>query len=144
MALAAAERLTITAACDHALAVDDVRRAMRLAATVPMGLLAERRAMLLRLLAADPEAPSVLRARAWSTLANLASDVGDGAGQADAAAEALAAAEDAGDDAQVAWARVHRGFRRRLRRDEDRARPLRLRRRQRRRAGGVGVGARSS
>ena len=47
-------------------------------ATVPMGLLAERRALLVRLLGDDPEAPPALRARAWTTLANLASDVGDG------------------------------------------------------------------
>ena len=52
-----------------------------------------------------PASPPALRARAWSTLANLASDVGDGDGQADAALEALAAANEAGDDTLAAWAR---------------------------------------
>jgi hypothetical protein len=105
MAIAATERLAITAACDHALGLGDDRRALRLAATVPMGLLAERRALLTRLLVADPDAPPDLRARAWSTLANLASDVGDGDGQAAAAAAAIAAATEAGDEFQLAWAR---------------------------------------
>jgi predicted ATPase/DNA-binding SARP family transcriptional activator len=105
MALAARERLSFTTAYDHALAVGDHRAALRLAATVPMGLVADRRAALRQLLAVTRDAPPALRARAWSTLANLASDAGDGPGQADAALEALAAATEAGDDAQTAWAR---------------------------------------
>jgi hypothetical protein len=48
---------------------------------------------------------ATLRARAWTTLANLASDVGDGTRQASAASEALAAAQEADDAPQAAWAR---------------------------------------
>jgi hypothetical protein len=105
MAVAMAERLNIEPACEHAVASGARRRALRLAATVPMGLPAERRALLLRLLADDHEAPPALRARAWTTLANLASDVGDGTRQAAAAAEALAAADEASDAPLAAWAR---------------------------------------
>ena len=42
MAVAMAERLNIAPACEHAVASGDRQRALRLAATVPMGLPAER------------------------------------------------------------------------------------------------------
>jgi predicted ATPase/DNA-binding SARP family transcriptional activator len=105
MAVALREQLTFTAACDHALAVGDERRALRLAATVPMGLPAERRKLISELLDGARDLPADLRARAWMTLANLASDVGDGDRQAAAATQALAAAAEAQDDFQAAWAR---------------------------------------
>jgi predicted ATPase len=57
MALAMAERLNIEPACEHAIVSGDHRRALRLAATVPIGLPAERRALLFHLLADDADAP---------------------------------------------------------------------------------------
>ncbi|MEO5900104.1 MAG: BTAD domain-containing putative transcriptional regulator [Ilumatobacteraceae bacterium] len=106
MARAALERVNLRAVFDLAIERGDDTTALRIATAVPLGANVERDRHLADLLGRTPGAPAALRARAWATRANLAIDRNDTSAVA-CAAQSLAAAVEAGDPVQQAWARYY-------------------------------------
>ena len=101
------ERTNLRAAMEWAAEQDDATAALRLATGVPMGLPSERRALITDFLARGGDHhPALVVARAQLTVSDLAFDQGDWAAAVDAAVDAQARFEQAGDRDGATAARI--------------------------------------
>ena len=106
-ALAAAmpERPNLRAAMEWAVERGDLTAALRLATTVPLSLVSERRAMIVDLLARGGDRhPAVFVAQAQLTLSDLALEQGDWAAAEAASSAARIGFDQVGDRRHAAWA----------------------------------------